>query len=262
METFLSANPSEIITIFIEDYVTSVNGLTQLFTAAGLMKYWFPVSSMPSNGSDWLTVTEMVSKNYRLLVFTSNRSKEASEGIAYNWKYVNENQYGDLGLQAGNCTNRGESLPLSARSESLVLMNFFPTDPAVDQACTYNSAQLLQMVPFCYSAAGNRWPNYLAVDFYKRSDGGGVFTALDTLNAGLLCGCSDINVCKLDLTYGVCPSVNTTSPILGNAPSSTPIKSPGNGGSNSAAHASRKRYHIVLLQALSILSLFYLLAST
>lgn len=260
MEVFLSANPTEVITIFIEDYVTSTNGLTKLFMAAGLIKYWFPVSSMPKNGTDWPTLTEMVSKNYRLLVFTSNDAKEASEGIAYNWGYVNENQYGDDGMQAGNCSNRAESQALSARTRSLVLMNFFPSNPAEDQACIYNSALLLQMVPFCYAAAGNRWPNYLAVDYYKRSDGGGAFTALDTLNAGLICGCSDINTCKLNLTYGVCP--NTTTSALANAPTSASIKPPAEGGSNSGALGSHNHYHILLLQALTLLSLCHLLTST
>ena len=90
IETFLATNPTEIITIFIEDYVRTPNGLTKLFSKSGLFKYWFPVSSMPKNGEDWPTVTDM--RNHRLLVFTSNRTKESSEGIAYNWKYVNENQ--------------------------------------------------------------------------------------------------------------------------------------------------------------------------
>ena len=47
---------------------------------------------MPQNGRDWPTVDAMVQKNQRLLVFTSKASKEASEGIAYEWRYVVENQ--------------------------------------------------------------------------------------------------------------------------------------------------------------------------
>lgn len=210
VEVFLSANPTEIITIFIEDYVKSPNGLTKLFTAAGLKKYWFPVSSMPKNGQDWPTITNMVANNYRLLVFTSNSTKEASEGIAYNWRYVNENQYGNGGMKPGQCPKRGESAPMNAKSRSLVLMNFFRDNPVQVEACKYNSAPLQAMLPACYAAAGNRWANYLAVDFYKRSDGGGTFAALDTLNAGLMCGCSDINMCKLNLSFGVC---NTSSSI-------------------------------------------------
>lgn len=92
IRSFLDANPSEIVTIFIEDYVTSPNGLTKIFQASGLSKYNFPVSRMPKNGSDWPTVDDMVKNNQRLVVFTSKSAKEASEGIAYQWRYVVENQ--------------------------------------------------------------------------------------------------------------------------------------------------------------------------
>jgi len=56
------------------------------------MKYWFPVSKMPKKGQDWPLVSDMVQNNQRLLVFTSIQSKEASEGIAYQWNYMVENQ--------------------------------------------------------------------------------------------------------------------------------------------------------------------------
>lgn len=92
VETFLSENPSEIVTIVIEDYVHTPKGLTNLFTNAGLDKYWFPVSKMPRKGEDWPTMTDMVQENHRLLVFTSIASKEADEGIAYQWRYMVENE--------------------------------------------------------------------------------------------------------------------------------------------------------------------------
>lgn len=72
--------------------MTSSMGLTKVFNAAGLSKFMFPLSRMPKNGSDWPTVDDMVQKNQRLLVFTSAKSKEASEGIAYQWNYMVENQ--------------------------------------------------------------------------------------------------------------------------------------------------------------------------
>lgn len=92
MEAFLSENPSEIVTIIIEDYVHTPKGLTKVFTDAGLDKYWFPVSKMPKKGDDWPTVTNMVQENLRLLVFTSDSSKEADEKIAYQWRYMVENE--------------------------------------------------------------------------------------------------------------------------------------------------------------------------
>jgi len=103
IEAFLSANPSEIVTVILEDYVHATNGLTKVFTEAGLMKYWFPLASMPRNGQDWPLVSDMVAKNQRLLVFTSIKSKEQSEGIAYQWNFMVENQCKENFVFLGFC---------------------------------------------------------------------------------------------------------------------------------------------------------------
>ncbi|THU70951.1 hypothetical protein C4D60_Mb08t30390 [Musa balbisiana] len=217
IQLFLEANPSEVITIFIEDYVTSPKGLTKVFNASGLMKYWFPVERMPKNGGDWPLLRDMISRNERLLVFTSKAAKEASEGIAYEWRYVVENQYGDGGMEAGSCPNRAESLPMNAMSRSLVLMNHFPSNPDMATACKHNSAPLVSMLSTCHGSSANRWPNFIAVDFYKasaachlsgwkdhlvaipdlRSDGGGAPQATDIANGHLVCGCNSIAYCKV-----------------------------------------------------------------
>ncbi|KAL3719308.1 hypothetical protein ACJRO7_004289 [Eucalyptus globulus] len=204
IEAFLSANPAEIVTLILEDYVQAPNGLTKVFTDAGLMKYWFPVSNMPKNGQDWPLVSDMVANNQRLLVFTSIRSKEQSEGIAYQWNYMVENQYGDDGMKAGSCPNRAESVPLDDRSKSLVLVNYFRSVPVTLLSCKENSGDLIDMLHTCYGAAGNRWANFVAVDFYKRSEGGGSFQAVDTLNGKLLCGCNDVHACVPGSTSGAC----------------------------------------------------------
>ncbi|KAF8010151.1 hypothetical protein BT93_J0948 [Corymbia citriodora subsp. variegata] len=204
IEAFLSANPAEIVTLMLEDYVQAPNGLTKVFTDAGLMKYWFPVSNMPKNGQDWPLVSDMVAKNQRLLVFTSIKSKEQSEGIAYQWNYMVENQYGDDGMKAGSCPKRAESATLDDRSKSLVLVNYFRSLPIKLLTCEDNSGDLINMLHTCYGAAGNRWANFVAVDYYKRSEGGGSFQAVDTLNGKLLCGRDDVHACVPGSTSGAC----------------------------------------------------------
>ncbi|KAH0453554.1 hypothetical protein IEQ34_017878 [Dendrobium chrysotoxum] len=211
VEAFLTDNPTEIVTIFIEDYVRTPKGLSSLFTNADLMKYLYPLAEMPTNGKDWPTITEMAEKNYRLLVFTSVASKEADEGIAYQWRYVLENEPGDPGILPGSCPNRRESQPLSSRYASLFLQNYFPTIPVQNDACKEHSSGLAEMVDACYKAAEKLMPNFLSVNFYLRSDGRGVFDILDRMNGLTLCGCPTVFACKPGAPFGVCKNISSSS---------------------------------------------------
>ncbi|XP_028549784.1 PI-PLC X domain-containing protein At5g67130-like [Dendrobium catenatum] len=205
IEKFLSINPSEVITIFIEDYVNSPQGLTKVFNASGLSKFFFPSSEMPKNGEDWPSISEMINKNHRLLVFTSKKSKEASEGISYQWNYLIESQYGDEGMKMNSIINRAESLPLNTTSRSLLLMNFFPTDPNSTDACVHNSVPLISMIENFPRFSSNRWPNFVAVDFYMESNARGPYEAVDKANGHMICGCDNFANCKVNnCSFGTC----------------------------------------------------------
>lgn len=77
------------------------------------------------------------------------------------------NADGDDGMKAGLCPNRAESPPMNTMSRSLVLMNYFPTTPDLVTSCKDNSAPLVNMLNTCHNLSGNRWPNFIAVNFYK-----------------------------------------------------------------------------------------------
>ncbi|XP_062185697.1 PI-PLC X domain-containing protein At5g67130-like isoform X2 [Phragmites australis] len=200
VERFLSRNPSEVVTVFVEDYVESPMGLTRVLNASGLAKYLFPAWRMPKNGGDWPLLSDMVRDNHRLLVFTSKSAKEAAEGIPYEWRYVVENQYGSKGMIKGSCQNRAESAAMNDLSRSLVLVNYFRDLPNFPEACKDNSVQLLDMLTTCHAKSADRWANFIAVDFYKRSDRGGAAEATDKANGGLVCGCGSISACNANGT--------------------------------------------------------------
>lgn len=74
---------------------------------------------------------------------------------------------GDEGLRNESCPSRGESAPLDDKTKSLVFVNLFLSVPIKLAACEINSRDLLGMLDKCHGAAGNRWANFVAVDFYK-----------------------------------------------------------------------------------------------
>lgn len=67
----------------------------------------------------------------------------------------------------GTCPNRAESPAMNTKAMSLVLQNYFHNNPNVSQSCVDNSASLKSMMKTCSQAAGDRWPNFIAVDFYQ-----------------------------------------------------------------------------------------------
>lgn len=69
----------------------------------------------------------------------------------------------------GTCHNRGESAAMNDLSRSLVLVNYFRDIPNFPEACKDNSAALMDMLTACHAKSGERWANFIAVDFYKVS---------------------------------------------------------------------------------------------
>ncbi|XP_034587319.1 PI-PLC X domain-containing protein At5g67130 [Setaria viridis] len=233
IEAFLASNPSEVVTVFIEDY-TAPGSLSNVFNAAGLTKYWFPVDRMPAPGKDWPLLKDMIADNHRLIVFTSKQGKQGTEGLAYQWDYVVENQYGSQGLVDGRCPSRAESKPMDSTAQSLILMNFFTTNPSQSWACGNNSAPLVSRLRTCYDASAKRWPNFIAVDFYMRSGGGGAPLATDVANGRLQCGCDTIAHCTTTKS-GTCAMPSSSAPAASPRAAGAAAPSPGPGPAAAAS---------------------------
>ncbi|XP_047259976.1 PI-PLC X domain-containing protein At5g67130, partial [Capsicum annuum] len=169
-------------------------------------------------------------------------SKEAAEGIAYQWRYMVENEPGDPGVAPGSCSSRKESKPLNSRSASLFLMNYFPTVAVQNGACKEHSTQLFDTAAACYKAAGNMMPNYVAVNFYMRSDGGGVFDVLDQMNGRTLCGCPTVTACQAGVHFGVCKNITAANA----APTATNTGGMFSGSVQLTGHASAIHFSSVL----------------
>ncbi|KAI8549010.1 hypothetical protein RHMOL_Rhmol07G0318000 [Rhododendron molle] len=189
VEEFLSSNPFEILTLILEDCVKASNALSKVFEAANLTKYMLPLKKMPRHGGDWPLVEDMVSTNQRLIVFTSNISKEETEGIAYTWNFMVECKYGSDQYIRPPCI-KGENLSAATddTSKSLVLLNYYllPSD----------TKDLMTAINKCYAIASNRWANFIAIRYNEEFGATQATYLVDFLNGKLLCGSDDVNSCK------------------------------------------------------------------
>ncbi|KAE9453782.1 hypothetical protein C3L33_14376, partial [Rhododendron williamsianum] len=165
VEEFLTSNPSEVVTLFLEDEVETPNGLAKLFNAAGLTKYMLPLSKMPRHGGDWPRVRDMVAANQRLVVFSSAKTKEESEGIGYQGNFVVEYQYGSQGMDPWMCAKRDGLSPLEKKSKSLVLLNYLLPTRDFWYREKISKDLMLNAIRLCRTIDSDNWANFIDVDY-------------------------------------------------------------------------------------------------
>ena len=96
IKNFLENNPTEIITIFLENYVITRNVIDEPFIHAGLQSLILSPSEWnPTENNGWPTIGWMQKQNKRLVIFDSL----GETSLAYNqWREVIENQWGALSI--------------------------------------------------------------------------------------------------------------------------------------------------------------------
>jgi hypothetical protein len=172
VRAWLDANPREVVSFFIEDYVTPAD-TAALFGRAGLLPYVFT----PTGGQPWPTLRQMIDSGRRLVVLMENHGG----GTAYPWllpgfDWVQDTPFTNPTEADLSCApNRGQP------SNPLFLVNYWLSNfrTLVSDAKKINAyAVLAPYLARCRQERG-RIPNYVAVNFYDQGD---VFRAVDELN--------------------------------------------------------------------------------
>jgi hypothetical protein len=180
---FLAANRTEIVTVFLEDYVSADVLRAELRRVRGLSDVLFRAEGVRENG--WPTRSRMLAGNDRLLVFTDH-AKDGREdsGVLYQRDWTVENHWSmgpGIGTSDWSCHSRWADRPLTATDtfQPLFVMNHFRDVPIDATAATDNAKLADRAQRFCRPAARKK-PTYLAVDHYHLGDPSAAVALLNT----------------------------------------------------------------------------------
>ncbi len=171
---WLNSHPYDIVTLFLEDYTSVAELQTAVNGASGAANLIFRPDQWNVRGNGWPTLTQMRANNKRLLIL-SQRSGRDSFGVYYDRDWTVEN-YWSLGSSGANqnCYSRWNDIPLSKEESRFVrlhVMNHYRDIGSEGNASADNGGKLANRVNrFCGPAARHK-PNYVAVDFFQKSNG-------------------------------------------------------------------------------------------
>ncbi|MFI6586237.1 PI-PLC domain-containing protein [Embleya sp. NPDC050493] len=173
---FLKANPLEVVTVFLEDYVDTDRLRRSLEQVPGLPDLLFRPDTAGVRNNGWPRVADMVTADKRLLLFSDKPGKEGL-GVMYDrdWTVQNYWSLGDLGNDLA-CTSRWSDIPLNRTEPGfrrLFAMSHFRNVPTIGTAALDNGTKLRNRIAQQCATAAGRNPNFVAVDFHRQSDGSG-----------------------------------------------------------------------------------------
>jgi hypothetical protein len=175
IHSFLVENASEVLVLVIEDYV-SAQDLAAAFTDSGLdgLVYQGP------SGPPWPTLREMIDSGRRVLV-TTESGRPGIPWLRPAFEVMQETPYkfktpAELSPEASCGPNRG-----GTKGSLFLMNNWVDTTPAPkpSNAKIVNARDaLVARAKECRAERG-KWPNLVAVDFYRTGD---LFRAVRDLN--------------------------------------------------------------------------------
>jgi hypothetical protein len=173
IKAFLDANPSEVVSIIFENYITQAQ-TAGAFDESGLIDFVYAHEV----GAPWPTLEELIDANTRLVVFQEKLPQEVEFPWLMNvWDHAGETDFSFAAPEDFDCDpNRGDP------SNPLFLLNHFLTtavggDPELAEMVNYDPL-FIDRARQCEEER-NALPNFVAVDFY---DIGDLFDVVDALN--------------------------------------------------------------------------------
>jgi hypothetical protein len=172
VRAWLAAHPREVVTLFIEDYVSPAD-TANVFRDAGLLPYVHEQQA----GKAWPTLEQMIDSGRRLVVLMERRGG----GKAYPWllqgfDYVQDTPFFNPSVADLGCTpNRGTA------SNPLLLVNHWLNNfnSLVTDSRRVNAYGILEPILVKCQKERGQLPNFIAVNYFNEGD---LFRAVDTLN--------------------------------------------------------------------------------
>lgn len=257
INTYLDANPEEVVTLFFESGVTTAAGyalLNRAFDTAGTPEsnlahklFRYDRANAGRNGATWdvdsqgaPTLKWMVENKLRCVVFSCYRGgdqfsvgRTAPDGWPMMWHYVRESVYNDSTcIDPGLWTEqRAESSDAETRNprRTLNLVNHFPSWavgailPASLSFNSINDGKFIDQHLNAWTARFGRLPNFVAVDYYDVGKSGGA--KLSVLNCGRRWANSDLRPDPPSFRTLV-TNGNTLEQVKGDLKASRGIRSP------------------------------------
>ncbi|MFK0230809.1 PI-PLC domain-containing protein [Streptomyces sp. NPDC090303] len=174
---FLRANPQEVVSVFLEDYVTAQQLGNSLGRVRDLEQVLFRADAWNVRQQGWPRMTDLVASGKRLLIFSDESDREHL-GVMYDkaWTVSNYWSLGDLGNDT-SCVTRWADVPLDRQEPGfrrLFTMSHQRNVPTLINAALDNGSKLRDRIDQkCRPAAGGRDPNFVSVDFHGVSDRSG-----------------------------------------------------------------------------------------
>jgi hypothetical protein len=182
---FLNSRRDAIVTVFLEDYTSVAELQAAVGAVNGINSLLFRPDQAGVRNSGWPTLSTLRADNTRLLIF-SQRSGRDGFGVYFDRDWTVEN-YWSLGTWGNDqdCYSRWGEVPLSKDEPNFVrlhVMNHYRDIPTEGAANSDNGGKLANRVNRLCGPAARHKPNYVAVDFFQKSNGASTHQLVAEMN--------------------------------------------------------------------------------